>query len=206
MHGYIYVIRNIVNNKIYIGQTRTSIEQRWQEHVRHSNYGNQLINRAMKKYGIENFCIEELECCDISDLDYKEIYYIKKFNSTNKDIGYNVSLGGLTPKFESKEIDIDNVVDLYINKKLTLQEISNKLNISRYLLTSALRNNKIKLRTRWDSASKFNKLSESKIKDAIEISKSLRGAAKYLEIPYNTFRKACIYYNIEYNSSKSIRH
>lgn len=60
MNGFIYIIRNTINNKIYIGQTRTSVEQRWKEHLRHAQYGKQIINRAMKKYGVDKFYIEML--------------------------------------------------------------------------------------------------------------------------------------------------
>ena len=36
MNGFIYKITNKVNNKIYIGKTMTSIEKRFQEHIRES--------------------------------------------------------------------------------------------------------------------------------------------------------------------------
>lgn len=46
----------------------------------------------MKKYGIEHFHIEVLE--KTSKLDEREKYWIKKFNSNNKNIGYNILAGG----------------------------------------------------------------------------------------------------------------
>ena len=49
MVGFIYIIRNTINNKVYIGQTKVSVDIRWKEHLRHSSYGNQLINRAIRK-------------------------------------------------------------------------------------------------------------------------------------------------------------
>ena len=49
MNGFIYIIRNTVNSKVYIGQTRVSVDIRWKEHLRHARYGNQVINRAMRK-------------------------------------------------------------------------------------------------------------------------------------------------------------
>ena len=66
MKGFIYIIRNTINNKVYIGQTRTSVNQRWLEHLRHARYGDQVINRAMRKYGINKFYIETLEICAVS--------------------------------------------------------------------------------------------------------------------------------------------
>ena len=84
MRGFIYIIRNTVNSKVYIGQTRTSVEQRWKEHLRHARYGDQVINRAMKKYGVDKFYIETLEICELSSLDDREIYYIELYDSTDK--------------------------------------------------------------------------------------------------------------------------
>ena len=34
MNGYIYKITNRVNNKVYIGQTRRTIEIRWKQHIK----------------------------------------------------------------------------------------------------------------------------------------------------------------------------
>ena len=58
MNGFIYILRNTVNNKVYIGQTKVSVTTRWQEHLRHAKYGDQIINRAMKKYGVSSIGIE----------------------------------------------------------------------------------------------------------------------------------------------------
>lgn len=127
MNGFIYIIRNTINNKVYIGQTRTSVEQRWKEHLRHAQYGKQIINRAMKKYGVDKFYIEMLETCDLEDLDYKEMYYIELYNSTDKSKGYNASIGGNTPRFKRKILSISDLINLYINKKFTLEEIAKNL-------------------------------------------------------------------------------
>ena len=55
MNGFIYIIKNTINKKVYIGQTKVSVYIRWKEHLRHTSYGDQLINRAMRKYGVNNF-------------------------------------------------------------------------------------------------------------------------------------------------------
>ena len=46
----IYKITNNINNKIYIGQTTRTLEERIAEHKRKRN---PLISKAIKKYGIE---------------------------------------------------------------------------------------------------------------------------------------------------------
>jgi len=83
----IYKITNLINNKFYIGKDTTS----------DSNYfgSGLLINRAIKKYGLENFIKEVIdETDDYYELSKKEIYWIEKYNSTDREIGYNISKGG----------------------------------------------------------------------------------------------------------------
>ena len=139
MNGFIYIIKNTINNKVYIGQTRVSVEQRWKEHLRHAQYGEQVINRAMKKYGIDKFYIETLEVCSVDILNYREMYYIDLYDSTNKSKGYNVSIGGNTPRFKRKSLSISDLVDLYVNKKFTLEEIASKFDVSRYIICTELK-------------------------------------------------------------------
>ena len=206
MNGFIYIIRNTINNKVYIGQTKVSVEIRWQEHLRHAKYGDQVINRAMRKYGVDKFYIETLEICDINIIDYREMYYIDLYDSTNKSKGYNVSIGGKTPKFKRKALSISTLVDLYKNQGFTLDEIAKKFEVTRYIITTELRNAGIKIKERYREEEKFNKVSKTTLLKALQEYKSLRKAAKSLNMNYTTFRKACIYNNIEYNSSKSAQH
>ena len=66
--GYIYKITNNINGKIYIGQTRVTEPQRWQQHVWHAyndSYNDSLLLcQAIKKYGKENFTRAIVEECD----------------------------------------------------------------------------------------------------------------------------------------------
>ena len=206
MNGFIYIIKNTINDKVYIGQTRTSVNQRWQEHLRHAKYGSQVINRAMRKYGVENFYIETLEICDVKLLDVREMYYIDLYDSVNKSKGYNVSIGGNTPRFRRRILSINELVNLYVNEKFTLEQIAEKYDVSRYIVCTELRNAGIIIRDRHDSATRYTKLKKSEIVDALNKCGSLRAAAKFLNVKYSTFRKSCIYYNIEYNSPTSARH
>lgn len=105
----IYKITNLINNKIYIGETIRSIRVRWNEHkheaLKNGHGFTYPIHGAMHKYGIDNFTIELLEECS-DDIRYeRESYYIKLYNSTDKKIGYNLVLegsGGLL--YSSEEI------------------------------------------------------------------------------------------------------
>lgn len=206
MSGFIYIIRNTINSKVYIGQTKTTIEQRWQEHLRHAKYGDQVINRAMRKYGIDKFYIETLEICTLDVLDYREVFYIDLYDSTNKLKGYNVSIGGKTPKFKRKTISLSTLIDLYIRERRTLEEIASKYEVTRYIICNELRKAGVSIRDRHESVMRFKKIPKELIQRTLLTTGSLRKASKHLSIPYSTLRKACIYNNIEYNSSKSIRH
>ena len=98
--GWIYVIKNTINNKIYIGQTSKNLYIRFKQHKRdcEKNFHNMLIHKAMNKYGTENFLIRPVDiikCVTLTDfkkeLNKLEMYYINIFKTTNKDIGYNCS-------------------------------------------------------------------------------------------------------------------
>lgn len=94
----IYKVTNIVNNKIYIGKTIHSLNTRMLGHINKSKkklFSGSLFYKALRKYGETNFKWEIIDTCDNEiDLNKKEIYYIKLYNSTNHDIGYNIHAGG----------------------------------------------------------------------------------------------------------------
>lgn len=87
---YIYKTTNLITNKIYIGQHKKKINNN------KPYFGSgRLLKKKIKEYGIENFKNEILEYCNsIDELNEKEIYWIKKLNSTNENIGYNITSGG----------------------------------------------------------------------------------------------------------------
>ena len=91
--GIIYQIRNKVNNKKYIGQTIRTLIGRIDDYKR--GYGNDYINNAFNKYGWENFEFSIVDTAStITELNNKEIYYINKLKTFDKNIGYNIELGG----------------------------------------------------------------------------------------------------------------
>lgn len=94
----IYKVTNKVNNKIYIGQTINSLEYRKKQHekdCRRNKYYNNRFHNALIKYGFDSFIWECLcECLTIEELNKKEQYYISKYNTTDKSLGYNLKLGG----------------------------------------------------------------------------------------------------------------
>lgn len=82
----IYKIENLINHKIYIGQS-IHIKRRWMEHCIPSS--NSVISKAIHKYGKENFSFQILEECSIEELNDKELYYIQQYNSLVPN-GYNI--------------------------------------------------------------------------------------------------------------------
>lgn len=94
--GYIYKITNQLNNKVYIGQTNRTIQDRWNQHIADSKRLDKqtYLYKAFNKYGIKNFIIEEIIEASPDKLNELEIYYIKQYDSYNN--GYNMTLGGDT--------------------------------------------------------------------------------------------------------------
>lgn len=89
----IYKIENLLNSKIYIGQS-IDIFFRWKTHCYNYNSNKVLaIDKAIHKYGKENFSFQIIELCSQEQLNNKEIYYIEKFN-TYFGNGYNCTQGG----------------------------------------------------------------------------------------------------------------
>lgn len=89
----IYKITNLINGKVYIGQS-VDPKRRFQEHK--SGYGNIPLYNSIKKYGVENFSFEVIEK-DIENYDEREIFWIDFYQSTDRDFGYNISKGGNSP-------------------------------------------------------------------------------------------------------------
>jgi group I intron endonuclease len=94
--GYIYIIYNLINDKVYIGQTINLIEKRFRGHVKASRgIGNTSLSFAIRKHGIKNFDIMILHECDNQlQLNALERYYIRKFKSNKRKFGYNMTDGG----------------------------------------------------------------------------------------------------------------
>lgn len=92
--GQIYIIKNSINDKVYIGQTIQDYKRRWHGHKHESKSIDRPLYRAMRKYGYDNFWVELIEDnIPYEELDEKEIYYIKLYDCMNPK-GYNISPGG----------------------------------------------------------------------------------------------------------------
>lgn len=96
--GYIYLIKNSINAKGYVGLTRRHPEYRFKKHLRDAINGRDTyLCRAIRKYGQENFTFEVIYDTSLDgeiDLGQKEIDMIAKYRTHYRDLGYNMTTGG----------------------------------------------------------------------------------------------------------------
>lgn len=93
----VYIVTNIANGKRYVGITTGSLSKRWYEHCWQATSGaNQALYRAIRKYGIGCFSIEQIDAADsVDELLKKERHYIEHLGTQTKTgQGYNMTLGG----------------------------------------------------------------------------------------------------------------
>lgn len=89
----IYIIRNTINNKIYVGQSN-NVQDRFSKHLSEARLctDNMPIHEAMREFGFDKFYYEIVEL-DVSNPDEREKYWIELLNSRSPN-GYNVCIGG----------------------------------------------------------------------------------------------------------------
>lgn len=126
----IYKYQNKLNGKVYIGQS-TDIEHRYGQHLYDAACKDESrrktgVDFAIAKYGINNFAFEIIEECPIEELDEREKYWIKYYNSYEN--GYNRNSGGSVIRGEEHgmailtEQQVWEIRDLY-GKKVKRSEV-----------------------------------------------------------------------------------
>lgn len=92
----IYLVRNLVNDKLYVGQTVREISMRWRHHMQDAKHGSRLaLHRAIRKYGPEQFTVEQLSpACTEQEMNNLERIWIVILQSTTTERGYNLTYGG----------------------------------------------------------------------------------------------------------------
>lgn len=127
--AYIYKITNNINGKVYIGETTRTVQIRWNQHktrVRNTQFTEYLYN-AMRKYGIENFSVEQIRECPDEERFKIETEYITKFRSYvgfDDCNGYNLVLSQNGPAPILKQ-EVSN----FWNDGFTVVQISERLHI-----------------------------------------------------------------------------
>lgn len=143
--GQIYIIKNIVNDKVYIGETTVGYKKRFAQHCKHSNRSNRhyKLYEAMNTYGVDKFHVELLEDnVPIDKMYEKEIFYIKKYNSFYN--GYNSTKGGNGRLINTKE-NIEYIISEYQNGRTT-GDIAKDFNVTWTTIDRTLKRYGIPLR------------------------------------------------------------
>lgn len=177
----IYIIKNKINNKIYVGQSKNA-KIRFKQHCKLSNMNNSEIGKAISEYGKENFSLEIIEH-QITNYNEREKYWIKYYNSIIP-FGYNVQEGGEKPPTLYGEdspacvLSDEKLIELkkdLANTKLSYLKLADKYNISKrqilrinYGLSRANINEKYPIRKK---ANINGKLSDTDIKVIVELLK-----------------------------------
>lgn len=179
----IYMIKNIINDKVYIGQTKMRFVKRFWHHewmLNHNKHDNIHLQNAWNKYGSDCFEFSVLCVCDDYDrLNELEIFYINKFNSVEN--GYNIQSGGQVNISTYIPEESRKIVGEKNRKRMIGCKLSDK---TRKKMSDS----------RIGSKNGFAKLTEE---DVAEIKKMIRDGYKPKEI-YTKF-------NITYGNFKMIR-
>lgn len=224
VYGVIYKITNIVNGKVYIGQTTVGFDKR--HHTKNEKFlekhHNEHLLKSVKKYGINNFIFSKEFDIAFSkkELDMKEEIYIDYYQSYKREKGYNIRLGGDSSKLgeESKKklsmlklgLDIteieDEILDMYCNKNKYIVEISEYFGIGDWCVSKVLKEHNVKIKTAFeheygysiiDYKEKIIELAKSGL-NATEIIKELN-----LNYNYSTVRRYLVKWGVATDMSTS---
>lgn len=203
MNGSIYLIRNSVNSKVYIGQTIQSVSDRFKQHLKLSTRNKgQAIYKAIKNIGKEHFSVEVLHenipTCD--DLNRLEEMYILQYKAMERSSGYNLCPGGQqwrkAPLFRNED-DV-TIVELYKSGK-TLREIASIYNVAKTTIAGALKRQSCAIRDSNcnlpDRTSKVTK----EIMESLYLEKKMRirDIAKLLNVDEKTINRAKNRYSLK---------
>lgn len=89
----IYIIKNIVDCKVYIGSS-ININTRFKRHkcmLKGGYHDNLHLQNAYNKYGYDNIQFEIAEECEINKLVDRENYYIELYKANKNNFGYNLA-------------------------------------------------------------------------------------------------------------------
>ena len=147
MRGFIYKITNTINGKSYIGQTIQNVKERFYQHCAtkcSKAVSNMAIHRAIKKYGKSNFTVEVIEEIDSANLNDRERYWIKCYNSYNN--GYNSTKGGQDGCKPFKDLDVESIIKEY-NTGKSLRTLGTIFKVDKQTIKDLLIRHNVELRT-----------------------------------------------------------
>lgn len=121
----VYKIQNIINGKMYIGQTTKPLRTRINRHFLNArNKISHPLYNSINKYGKEYFIIEILEIAgSLEELNFLEKYYIKHYDTLNINLGYNLKEGGNNAKLPPHVVEI--IKRIQTGRVKTQKELNN---------------------------------------------------------------------------------
>lgn len=135
--GTIYMIRNIKNDKRYVGQSVQPVEKRFRQHIEAAYLEgrrayNTCLSRAIRKHGSDFFEVGILaEDVPDEDLDIVEAHYIDLYNTLAPN-GYNKSVGFNDNSLAEKIDDLSSDDDYSDNAKVVIDDVSDD-DVDRFL-------------------------------------------------------------------------
>lgn len=131
----VYIITNLINNKVYIGKTKSDTTRRWRDHIKTAlslEDKKYSIHKAISKYGLNNFSFEILKYYKNEGGAFKgEKFYIKKYNSYLD--GYNETKGGKVglPRQKLNSKQVYSLIKEYIKTDVTTIYLARKYNLAK---------------------------------------------------------------------------
>ena len=186
----IYIIKNKINDKVYIGQTTKGYLTRFKQHCRLLKSSEKMyIHRAIKKHGPQNFYVELLETLqDPSDLDEREEYWIKKYDSYTN--GYNLCEGGKQTKKPSKKIPHEIKEKILQEYPLTsIRQLSDKYKFNRTTIKNFLLSEGVPIVKKNKSSNNLTDDEKDLIQKLYNESYSTKEIADQLDRPERTVRR-----------------
>lgn len=179
--GFVYLIYNNINNKVYIGETIRSINKRFKEHIYEANKKSSdkvfYLYRAIRKYGLEHFFIKEISRITGTnrklvkqEIQKLEKEFICKYDSFNN--GYNSNSGGLSPN----EISVET---RNLQSKIKLENPNTNIILNKARETSIENRQCSVICYNYETAEIINKFI------------SIKEAAKYYNIDSSGITKVC---------------
>lgn len=158
----LYLITNLVNGKVYVGQTKQSLKSRWRGHLQDCRTDpDHPLYRAIRKYGQDSFSIEPIVFVDTKEeADYQERLWILLFRAHVSQNGYVCTWGGdgrngiswetkkkrtqsfrktlqadpsLHPRYR-EDIKNEEIIRLHVEEKWSRRQIAEKFGCSPQLI------------------------------------------------------------------------
>lgn len=195
--SFIYKITNLINGKVYIGQTSLTPEIRFNTHKKcYKSNGCSKLYKAMRKYGKENFIVETI--CETNNPDADEKYWIKYYNSV--ELGYNISYGGEGESLRSEKDE--NIIIESFKRLQSIRKVYKETGYSRDYIRNTLKVHNID----YNSINTLKNIDEKLIIEKYHELKEVLKVSKELGISERTIRKYLRKNNIEIFNHKNDRY